>query len=67
MGGFELALQENAAQAAQLALDEVYGLGCEAFRSYPDGVLAITPDQVAEAAARYLDPERRVEVLLGPG
>jgi zinc protease len=67
VGGFELALQENASQAAQLALDEVYGLGCQAHRRYPDAVFGVTPDQVARAAARYLQPGSRVEVLLGPG
>ena len=66
VGGFELALQENASQAAQLALDEVYGLGYRAYSHYPDAVFAVTPQEVAEAAARYLAPDHHVAVLLSP-
>ncbi|HSH70657.1 MAG TPA: insulinase family protein, partial [Deferrisomatales bacterium] len=66
VGGFELALQENASQAAQFALDEVYGLGCNAYRHYPDAVFAVTPREVAEAASRYLAPGHHVAALLSP-
>jgi len=66
VGGFELALQENASQAAQFALDELYGLGCRAYRRHPDAVFAVTPRQVAAAAARYLNPAHSVAALLSP-
>jgi zinc protease len=66
VGGFELALQENASQAAQLALDELYGLGCRAFRRYPEDIFAVSRSQVSAAAARYLAPQRHVAVLLSP-
>ncbi len=66
VGGFELALQENASQAAQLALDEVYGLGYGAYRHYPDTVFAVTPREVAEAASHYLAPGHHVAALLSP-
>ena len=61
-----MALQENASQAAQLALDEVYGMGCCAYRQYPAAVFAVTPEAVAEAAARYLAPDHHVAALLSP-
>jgi zinc protease len=66
VGGFELGLQENASQAAQLALDEVYGLGYGACRHYPQTVFAVTPQEVAAAAARYLAPGHHVAALLSP-
>lgn len=67
VGGYEIALQENAFLAAQLALDEVYGLGCRGLDAYARSVLAVTRDQVMAAARRYFDPAGRVEVVLGGG
>lgn len=67
VGGFEIALQENAAQAAQMALDEIYGLGYRSFQSYARRIFAVTADEVAAAAGRYLRPRGYASVVLGPG
>ncbi len=67
VGGFEIALQENATQAAQLALDELYGLGYRRFQSYARDLFAVTAADVADAARRYVRPGAYACVVLGPG
>lgn len=66
VGGFELSLQENAFQAAQLALDEVYGLGHRALETYAAEILAVTRAEVIEAAQRYFAIDRHVCSLVEP-
>jgi len=66
VGGFEIALQENAIQAAQMALDELYGLGYRGFQSYARDLFAVTGADVAAAARRYLRPGSHRCVVLGP-
>jgi zinc protease len=67
VGGFELALQENASQAAQMALDEVYGLGHRSFETYARRIFGVTVPDVNAAARRYLRPEAHACVVLRPG
>lgn len=67
VGGFELALQENASQAAQIALDEVYGLGHRSFETYARRIFGVSAADVTEAARRYLRPEAHSCVVLRPG
>ncbi|MHB8763043.1 MAG: M16 family metallopeptidase [Deferrisomatales bacterium] len=66
VGTYEIALQENAVQAAQLALDEVYGLGHRGFAAYARDLFAVTPAQVLAAARRYFRPGACVSLTLGP-
>ncbi|MEW6487925.1 MAG: pitrilysin family protein [Thermodesulfobacteriota bacterium] len=66
VGGFELALQENASQAAQMALDEVYGLGHRSFETYARRIFGVSAADVTEAARRYLLPEAHACVVLRP-
>jgi zinc protease len=66
VGGFEIGLQENAFQAAQMALDEIYGLGCRSFEAWAASVLAVSRADVIEAARRYFDRDRYACVILGP-
>jgi zinc protease len=65
-GGFEIALQENGFQAAQMALDELYGLGYRTFEAYARSLLEVTPAEVAAAARRYLRPDSYAALTLGP-
>ncbi len=67
VGSFEIALQENQMQATQMALDEIYGLGYRGHEAFAKRVMAVTPDDVAEAARRHLRPEASVTLVLGPG
>lgn len=66
VGGFEISLQENAFQAAQLALDEIYGLGHRGLESYPGDILAVSPQEVTAAARSYFDPHGHVSAVVGP-
>ena len=67
VGSFEIALQENQMQATQMALDEIYGLGYRGHEAFAKRVMAVTPDDVAEAARRHLRAEASVTLVLGPG
>lgn len=53
IGGFEIDLQRNAAQAAHLAFDELYGLGFRDSELYAERVQAVTSEQVLKAAEKY--------------
>ncbi|MBI5014731.1 MAG: insulinase family protein [Deltaproteobacteria bacterium] len=66
VGGFEIALQENVFQAAQMAMDEVYGLGGQGFASHARQVFAVSTADVVAAARRYFDPSGLVSVFVGP-
>ncbi len=54
VGSFEISLQESAFQAAQLALDEVYGAGFRSLADFARRVLAVDADALADVASRYL-------------
>lgn len=66
VGSFEIALQENAVQAAQMSLDDIFGLGFRTFETYAKSVLEVTPADVLSAARRFLKPESHVCLVLGP-
>ncbi|MBI5443346.1 MAG: insulinase family protein [Deltaproteobacteria bacterium] len=66
VGGFEISLQENAFQAAQMALDEIYGLGYRRYESHARSIFAVTREDVVEAARRTFDPQRAVCAVVGP-
>jgi zinc protease len=65
VGSFEIALQESFFQAAQLALDEIYGLGGRSLESYTRAVFAVSMGDAIAAARRYFDPRGAVSVILG--
>ncbi|GAB4262633.1 MAG: pitrilysin family protein [Deferrisomatales bacterium] len=67
VGSFEIAQQENAFQAAQMSLDEIYDLGYRAYERYAERLLSVTPADVIEACRRYVLPESCVCLMLGPG
>lgn len=66
VGSFEIALQENAFQAAQMALDDIYGLGYRNFQQYARRIFAVTPEDVLSAARRYLYPDGHACLILSP-
>ena len=66
VGTFEIGLQASSGQAEGFSLYQRYGLGYEEFLAYPDRILAVTADDVARVARRYLDPSRQVVVIVGP-
>jgi len=65
-GTFELSLQTHSAQAAEIAYDELYGLGYDAYRQYAERIQGVSPEDVRKAARKYLDPDRMVEAAVLP-
>ncbi len=65
VGSYEIDLQRSAALCANLAFNELYGLGHDSYQKYAARIDAITREEILEAARRYLDP--RVYVLAGLG
>jgi zinc protease len=66
IGRLPLSLESNAGVAGALLKIERYQLGLDYYRRYPDLVRAVTPDEVREAAQRYIDPERLAIATAGP-
>jgi zinc protease len=65
-GTFQGSLQTNAALALTTALDEAYGLGHDNYRSYREGLEAVTPGDVSRAARTYLDLDKAVTAVTLP-
>ncbi len=57
IGNFEIGLQTNRAQANQSSTDELYGLGFDHFRKYPEMIEKVTTEEVQRVARDYMDLE----------
>ncbi len=66
VGHYRLELQQLAGVARQSVLDELYGLGYDAWKRYEERINAVTLDIVNEAAARYLTVDQRAQVIISP-
>ena len=64
-GVFPVRLETNTGVAHQLVSAELYGLGLDYIDRYPAIIRAITTEQVAVAARRYLKPDACVLVVAG--
>ena len=58
IGRLPLSLESNMGVANALINIERYDLGLDYYRRYEKLVRSVTPEQVAEAARKYLDPEK---------
>jgi zinc protease len=58
IGRLPLSLESNMGVANALINIERYDLGLDYYRQYPDMIKTVTPEQVVEAARKYLDPDR---------
>jgi len=58
IGRQTISLQSNVALAYKMALDEIYGMGYDAYRAYPRKISDISKEDVLEAAGRYIDLRR---------
>ena len=65
-GGHQIGLQRRLSRAATICLDELYGLGRSAWKGHLQRLLAVTAEDVLKVAQERLDPQRAVEVILGP-
>jgi zinc protease len=66
IGNFELSLQENLTTASLMAADELYGLGYDYFRRYPERIDAVTESDVRRIAQTYLNQENSVLTIIMP-
>ncbi len=56
-GSYEIGLQKNSSQASTAAFNELYGMGVGEYKEYPEKIMAVAPDDVVRAAAKYINPE----------
>ena len=66
VGTHEIGLQRNAARAALLALDGVYGLGLDNFEHYDETIQSVTAEDVLRVARRIIQLDRAVVAVVGP-
>jgi len=66
IGGYEIDLQRNSAQAADMAFNEKYGLGWDEFKHYPDRIAAVTAKDVLRVARKYIRLEAPVLGMVIP-
>lgn len=58
VGNFEISLQQNSSQAAKTAFDEIYGIGWDEYKEFPERIYSVTREDVVEAAKKYIDLDR---------
>ena len=66
VGNFEIGLQQNSSQAARIAFDELYGIGWEEYKEYPERIYSVTRDDVLKAARKYIDLNKYTLALVKP-
>lgn len=66
IGQHRMELQHLVGLARRCAIDELFGLGYDAWKRYEASINAVTPAMVHEAAQRYLTMQRRAGVIVSP-
>ncbi len=66
IGTHEISLQINRAQAMDMALNELYGLGYNFSSEYVLKINEVTADQVLNVAKKFMNSEEYVLVRVGP-
>jgi zinc protease len=66
VGNFEIGLQTNGAQANQMSLDELYGLGFDHYQKYPQEIRKVTRGDVNRVAEKYLNLEAYAIAIIRP-
>lgn len=66
IGDHEIDLQTNAAQALDIAINELYGLGFNFSEQYLKNIKEVTKEDVQRIAKKYLTPKNYVLVQVGP-
>lgn len=58
VGNFEIGLQQNTAQAAKIAFDEIYGLGWDGYKTYSDKIFAVTKEDVVKVSKKFINLDK---------
>jgi len=66
IGNFEIGLQTNGAQASQMSLDELYGLGFDHVEKYTKAIERVSREDVRRVAREYLRLDAYVLAVLRP-
>ena len=66
IGGYEIDLQRNASQAADMGFNERYGMGWDEFRRFPERISAVTREDVLRVAQKYIRPDAPVIGMIAP-
>ena len=66
IGTHEIGLQTNRAQAMDMALNELYGLGYNFALEYVRQIDEVTADQVLNVAKKFMNSEEYILVRVGP-
>jgi len=66
IGAHRLSVQDVAGLAKRAALDELYGMGYDAWTQYEARINGVTVPMVHEAAKRYLTLQQRAQVMISP-
>lgn len=64
-GSYPLRFETPSQIAGQLMNVELYGLGDDYIELYRDRIQAVTPEQVLQAAVKFIDPENMAIVVVG--
>jgi zinc protease len=66
IGNFEIGLQTNGAQANQVSLDELYGLGFLHFQKYPEEIKKVSKEDVHRVAKEYFRLDAYALAMIRP-
>lgn len=66
LGRFQFSLQTNGGRAFRSALDELYGLGYDAYRDYESEIQGLSIDDLSRAANKYFTPDNYALVVVEP-
>jgi zinc protease len=66
VGSFEIGLQQNSSQAAKITFDELYGIGWDEYKRYPQEIFAVTKEDVQKAARKYIDLNKYTLIIVKP-
>lgn len=65
--GRSMSMQTNSACASQAAMNVAYGLPADDWKQYDNRIDKVSIEMLQEFAKSYLDAEKRVELVIGPG
>jgi zinc protease len=66
IGRMPLQMESNEGVAGSLMNIELFGLGLDYYQRFPSLIRSITPDQILDAARRYLHADRLALAVAGP-
>lgn len=66
VGNFEIGLQSNSSQASAIALNEIYGLGYDYHKKYPEIINSISAEEINNAVKKYLNLNGYVLTIIRP-